>query len=88
MQDAGLYRITAENELGRIQATARLEILGRSASRSTGYVRSGSASSFGKGHYYSSGVSTSPYHRSAASSARDLISPSSSSYSRGSSTPR
>lgn len=27
-EDAGLYRITVENKYGRIQATARLEVLG------------------------------------------------------------
>ena len=52
-QDAGLYRITVENELGRIQANARLDVLARSSSRSSsGFIRSGSASSYGINSYY------------------------------------
>lgn len=47
-KDAGLYRITVENELGRIQANARLDILGRGgnsgrSSATSGFVRSGSS---------------------------------------------
>ena len=47
-KDAGLYRITVENELGRIQANARLDILGRAGSSgrspaTSGFVRSGSS---------------------------------------------
>ncbi|XP_057379752.2 myosin light chain kinase, smooth muscle-like [Daphnia carinata] len=83
-EDAGLYRITVENELGRIQANARLDILSRSSgSRSSGFIRSGSAASAGRGAYYSP-LSGSSAARLAARS----LAMSSSSYLRGSSTPR
>merc|ERR1711874_71291 len=52
-EDAGLYRITVENELGRIQANARLDVLARTGPRSSsGFIRSGSASAYGKNTYY------------------------------------
>lgn len=61
LKDAGLYRITVENELGRIQANARLDVLARSSSRSSsGFIRSGSASSYGKNTYYP-GIQTLSY---------------------------
>lgn len=84
IQDAGLYRITVENELGRIQANARLDILSRSSgSRSSGFIRSGSAASAGRGAYYS------PLSGSSASRlAGRALGMSSASYLRGSSTPR
>ncbi|XP_045034081.1 myosin light chain kinase, smooth muscle isoform X2 [Daphnia magna] len=83
-EDAGLYRITVENELGRIQANARLDILSRSSgSRSSGFIRSGSAASAGRGAYYS------PLSGSSASRlAGRALGMSSASYLRGSSTPR
>lgn len=33
VEDAGLYRVTLENEMGSIEATARLDIIGKSTSR-------------------------------------------------------
>jgi len=39
-QDAGLYRITIENDLGREQATARLDVIKSTGNKYTGYVRS------------------------------------------------
>ncbi|XP_064106001.1 myosin light chain kinase, smooth muscle-like isoform X3 [Macrobrachium nipponense] len=38
-QDAGLYRVTIENELGREQATARLDVIKSSGNKYAGYVR-------------------------------------------------
>jgi len=83
-QDAGLYRITAENELGRIQASARLDILGRSSSRSAGFVRSGSASAYSKGYYLGSSHLSSSYR---TTTTRGLTSPGSGDI-RGGSSPR
>ena len=83
-QDAGLYRITVENELGRIQANARLDILGRtSSSRSTGFIRSGSAATAARGNHYTAlgGASSRLIGRTLGLSGA-------SSYLRGSSTPR
>ncbi|ROT81261.1 putative myosin light chain kinase [Penaeus vannamei] len=40
MQDAGLYRITIDNDLGREQATARLDVIKASGNKYSGYVRS------------------------------------------------
>ncbi|XP_054274333.1 titin-like isoform X2 [Macrosteles quadrilineatus] len=42
VEDAGLYRVTLENEMGSIEATARLDIIGRQGSR-TRSVRAWSA---------------------------------------------
>ncbi|XP_047736468.1 uncharacterized protein LOC108682041 isoform X2 [Hyalella azteca] len=39
-QDAGLYRVTIENDLGREQATARLDVIKASSNKYAGYVRS------------------------------------------------
>ncbi|XP_046632684.1 titin homolog isoform X7 [Daphnia pulicaria] len=83
-EDAGLYRITVENELGRIQANARLDILSRSSgSRSAGFIRSGSAATAGRGTYYSA-LSGS----SASRLAGRTLGLSGASYLRGTSTPR
>nr|XP_046469209.1 titin homolog isoform X3 [Neodiprion pinetum] len=43
VEDAGLYRVTLENDVGRVEATARLEIIGRHGSVSRG-IRARSAS--------------------------------------------
>lgn len=83
-KDAGLYRITVENELGRIQANARLDILSRSSgSRSAGFIRSGSAATAGRGTYYSA-LSGS----SASRLAGRTLGLSGAGYLRGTSTPR
>ncbi|XP_066996546.2 titin homolog isoform X2 [Anabrus simplex] len=42
-EDAGLYRVTLENEVGRVEASARLEVIGRHGSR-TRAIRAWSAS--------------------------------------------
>ncbi|XP_050702039.1 myosin light chain kinase, smooth muscle-like isoform X1 [Eriocheir sinensis] len=39
-QDAGLYRVTIENDLGREQATARLDVIKASGNKYAGHVRS------------------------------------------------
>ncbi|KAG7174101.1 Myosin light chain kinase, smooth muscle-like 4, partial [Homarus americanus] len=39
-QDAGLYRVTIENDLGREQATARLDVIKATGNKYSGYVRS------------------------------------------------
>ncbi|XP_069686561.1 titin homolog isoform X2 [Periplaneta americana] len=43
VEDAGFYRVTLENEVGRVEASARLEVIGRYGGRSRG-VRAWSAS--------------------------------------------
>uniref|UniRef100_A0A1B6CDT2 Myosin light chain kinase, smooth muscle-like n=2 Tax=Clastoptera arizonana TaxID=38151 RepID=A0A1B6CDT2_9HEMI len=43
MEDAGLYRVTLENEMGSVEATARLDVVGRNGSRARS-VRAYSAS--------------------------------------------
>ncbi|XP_046388866.1 titin homolog [Ischnura elegans] len=44
-EDAGLYRVTLENEVGRVEASARLDVIGSAARRSArGGVRAWSAS--------------------------------------------
>ncbi|KAK8746869.1 hypothetical protein OTU49_016869, partial [Cherax quadricarinatus] len=43
-QDAGLYRVTIENDLGREQATARLDVIKATGNKYSGYVRSWYAS--------------------------------------------
>lgn len=42
-EDAGLYRITLENEYGRIEATARLDIIGSGRSAAGRGIRTGSS---------------------------------------------
>ena len=84
MQDAGLYRITVENELGRIQANARLDILSRSqGSRSSGFIRAGSAAAAS-----SSSGRVAGYYPSSTSRMAGRSTSGSSGYLRGSSTPR
>ncbi|KAK4304915.1 hypothetical protein Pmani_023160 [Petrolisthes manimaculis] len=39
-EDAGLYRVTIDNDLGREQATARLDVIKASGNKYAGYVRS------------------------------------------------
>lgn len=57
-QDGGLYRVTIENDLGREQATARLDVIKASGNKYTGYVRS----------WYSSPITPPQFTRSMPSS--------------------
>ncbi|KAK2709051.1 hypothetical protein QYM36_014620 [Artemia franciscana] len=46
LEDAGLYRVTVENDLGRLQASARLDVISKS-NRGTRTVSTGSSSRLG-----------------------------------------
>jgi Immunoglobulin I-set domain len=35
LEDAGLYRVTLENDVGRVEASARLDVIGECASQNT-----------------------------------------------------